>query len=237
MRVSFAVSTTPARATALDELLPHVPGARVYVDDPPSGGSWNNYRRALLGAGSDGESWLVSIDDDAQPCRGFVDQVRQALAVCPGDFASFYIANTIMVAGARATGASWLQTTRVVHGLCWAVRASIGREVVEVAERYVRPDYYSGDQRLLVWLIATRRTNHVSLPSLVDHRPDMASIIRPGRHNSERGAAWFEEGPRVRWTERVTVDSLRLRKSTIRRLARRNALSVPVEEMLRLHQP
>lgn len=224
--ISFAVSTVPGREAACASVVAQLPPERttVYVDDPPSGGSWSNYRRALEGVHA-GASWLVSVDDDARLTRDFPVQVRRALATCPGDFASFYCSYAKTVSKARADGASWMKTIRVVHGIAFAIRPHLAREVIDVATRLVRPAYYSGDQRLLAWLAHTKRYNYVSIPNLVDHRSDLMSSIFPDRANAARHSALFaEDVSGVTWTGKTYDEGLRCAASTMRTLAVKGAL-------------
>jgi hypothetical protein len=200
--IAYAISTVASRGAACAALIERLPNARVYLDDPPSGGSWNNYRRALLESGGDGESWIVSIDDDARPCVDFPQVIEKALRMCPGDFASFYLSDGAPVRLALAAKATWISTVRIVHGICWAVRTRLAWALAARSDRLVRSDFLSGDNHLLAGLIGLNLRNFVSVPSLVQHRQDLESVMKPERGaNRGRHAAYFEKDPKhVRWS-------------------------------------
>ncbi len=198
--VAFAISTIPARAAMCRDLRMRLEGeiVRVYCDDPPSGSAWGNYRRMLEDAGKDGETWLVGLDDDAILCAAFRTAVRKALRVCPADIASFYVANKrVMQLGLRS-GASWIQTMRAIHGLCWALRAELAGEVLEVNARAIAETYHSGDQRLLAWAAIKGRKHCTLIPSIVDHREEGQSALYPEFANRGRVAACFDPNPMTR---------------------------------------
>ena len=212
-----AVAEREHRALALCEKLP---GAIILVDNPRSGTSWTNYRKALT-LPTDA-AWIVSVDDDAVLHDEFDRRLRERLEGLNEDFATFYLSSKSMTSSARRYGAGWIATWRIVHGICWAIRVEAAKEAVEVAERHVRSDYYSGDQRLQTWLLATRRKNFIALPNLVDHAQGIPSTLIAGKHNDGRHSAWFDQhgfplsaGNEVWHDERVS------RKQTIIGLAAR----------------
>lgn len=203
MTLDFCISSVPSRSVMAKELALQLPEAAIFVDDPPSGGAWNNYRAMLLSGR--GSGWIVGLDDDAVLCDDFVNQLERALFSLPAvaDFASFYFGNARVVQQARDAKASWIKTLRVVHGICWAVKGCCALEAVDVIDRIVRPGYKPGDQRLLAWLAHTGRSNFASVPSLVDHRQDATSVMANtfGEPNKGVRAAYFEkDASKIVWS-------------------------------------
>jgi hypothetical protein len=90
VKLAIYVSAIESRRALAESLAAQLPGAVVNIDDPPSGSSWPNYRKALLAGAETDADWIVSIDDDAIPCERFMETLANALATCPGDIANFY---------------------------------------------------------------------------------------------------------------------------------------------------
>ena len=173
--IQFNVSAVPERMGHA-RAIAKATGGVIHLDKPKSGTSWTNYRKALLRGGGD---WIVSVDDDAILCPGFVDNMHRALKVCPGDVACFYSNDGAVVNAGKRFDASWLGTTRKLWGICWAIKSKHAQDIVDLVDRMIRPDYHSGDQRLLFWALMRRFPVWVSLPSLVKHRTDIPSSLSP----------------------------------------------------------
>jgi len=241
MKIAYAVSAVRSRQRCVSWLIEENIGEqlRVYWDDPPSGNAWNNYRNALNDAGSGGEDVLVVMDDDCWPCIDFLDILPRALDNCPGEFASFYVGGTKSATAAQEIGASWISTTGIIHGICWAIPVQLAPEIVRVADELVPKDYPSGDQRLLSWLIATGRRNFISVPNLVNHRRDEASVmdVKLGKANAQRRSACYHPHPiDVEWdATKVYVEERYTALMTAHRLAGRGALTVTPEQLVAYH--
>ena len=110
--IQFAISTMPARLEEAAKVKAQLPeGTRVYCDDPPSGGSWRNSRRALVDASKLApEDWLVCVDDDVQLCTNFPVEAERALSMCPGPFATFYTSSLRGLEQVLLSKSSWLAT-------------------------------------------------------------------------------------------------------------------------------
>lgn len=241
MKIAYAVSTVRSRERSMTRLVEQLPdGVRVYLDDPPSGGSWLNYRSALFEAGMDGEDWLVCLDDDAQLCYDFELRMRDALERCPGDFATFYLSNHRLYQRAHeALGedVGWIATFRVVHGLCFAIRAELALEAFDVGSMLVKDDYYSGDQRLAAWLAYKQRPNYIAIPNLVDHDGSMRSVINQGRRNDEKGSVCFSTPGGWHQGNEVWCDERSSPVRAMRNLALRGALERSYDGYLFAREP
>lgn len=204
--VAVSIAAVRARAPYAEALAAAIPGARIVWDDPPSGSSWPSYRRILAAAGDRGETWTVSLDDDALLCDAFPAVLAAALAACPGDFAGFYAGSAPLMRRAQRAGAAWGASVQLVHGIGWAIRTSLAAGAAALIDHCVRPEFPSGDARLRLWLAAHGRWNFVTVPNLIDHRPELSSVRLQyaGQSNRRRRAAAFDRAPGVdRWTDRV----------------------------------
>jgi hypothetical protein len=207
--MTFAISAVRKRLHLAEALASELPDARVYVDDPPSGSSWNNYPRALLEADGD---WLVKIDDDAILCQDFARHAANALATCPGDFAEFYFGPGALDR-MSIEGASWLSTISIVYGIAWAIRGSRARDAAAFGDGVDA----RGGERLRQWLRATGRRSYITIPNLVDHRRDQKSVLWgrppiPGNHSPLFAA----DPSSVVWTDRTVSDGFRSPQQTPR---------------------
>lgn len=202
--IRYAVSAVEARRTMAQAIAVFL-GGDLYMDDPPSGSGWNNYRNALAHVVATDLKWLVLLEDDAEPVPGFRETIPRALAAAPGDFVSFFYGSTVRMESARAAGASWVQTIKTVHGVCWAIKTTAAAELVAWAERSVPAGYRMNDDILRGWLLASGRWNYASVPSLVEHRQDLMSVMEPGLPNLGRKAGILPTGdPRlIEWTTRA----------------------------------
>lgn len=220
--IRFYVGTMPARFL-IGERLAGAIGAVLFVDEPASGSGWRNYRAAMRDGLELGAAWIVFVEDDAEPIPGFVGEVAHALEVAPGDFVSFFYQERARQEQARAHGCAWVQTIRVVNGVCWAIRAAVVPELLDWAARSVPAGYRMNDDILRGWLLASGRWNFTSSPSLVEHRQDLMSSIEPSVPNLGRCAGVLAAGP-VEWNARAYLGvgpdiAERLRASERRKLA------------------
>jgi len=187
--VSFVISAIKSRQHLVNDLLKMMPSAKVCLDDPLSGTSWTNYRRALSTADTSAD-WLLSVDDDALVCDDFEAAITRALSACPGDVANFF-----WRLRRPPSGVSWLSHTRVLHGLVWAVRTSVAKAIVDWVDEAVPSDFVSGDQRLMAWTTYTGRKVFQSAVSLVNHHPVEVSTLAHslGRPNSPNPGINFRQ--------------------------------------------
>jgi hypothetical protein len=178
------LAETIRRETFDDEVI-------VYYDDPPSGCAWPNYRAALERAADVGceNDWLVVLEDDAQ-IKAPISAFARALDACPSPFASFFFSASEPLKLARAAGATWLVTVKVVHGVAWAIRTDLATELLNYASKNVPKTYLQNDAILLGWLLATKRSNYVTIPNLIEHHPEMVSVFagERGRPNTDRSS-------------------------------------------------
>lgn len=180
----------------------------INVDEPLSGTSWTNYQKALkLGAAMykpPDDEWLLNLDDDVELCPDFARHARIALMHAPGDIASLlYTQRSINSMKAIHAGAHWIRSPFYVQGAGFAVRTSLCAEALAWVDKYVKPDFKSGDQRLMMWVAATGRFSYSLVPSLIEHRADLPSIMYPRAPDGSRKAAWFQADPSgVKWSSR-----------------------------------
>ena len=222
MKLSFCVCTTPGREECLRRVVAQIPQCTIYCDHDKTGGSWASYARVLEDAGSRGEDWAISLDDDAILCRDFPRQAAKVLSARPEDpFVGFYLSHKPSTRRAVAAGASWVSTVRVVHGIGWAIRPDAAREALAYARDHVHADYYSGDQRLLAWLCESGQRNMICIPNLIDHDTTIDSCItgRPARPGS-RSASYVHDLSGIDYPPRVYRDTAS-RQYIFRKLAAR----------------
>jgi hypothetical protein len=210
MLIQKFVSAVPERMTQAEGVANCMCGTvDVVVDHKHTGGSWANYSEILRRARKSSAAWILSVDDDAWLCDDFDHNLDYVLDGCScSDFVGLYLSSEPVTSRAKALGRSYVSTVRVVHGIGWAMRRYCVDEVLRVAEKLFKPGYYSGDQRLQAWLVATGRRNTIPIPNLIDHRHDMPSIIKGAENNAgSRSKSFVQDLSKEFWRGGVYQDN------------------------------
>jgi hypothetical protein len=198
--VQVRVQHHPARADHLSPLLDRLDGLDVEVvtDPDPSGevATWRTYRECLRDIPPECES-LVVLQDDTVPCRGFADQLSEALIERPLDLVSLYTGlfpelTAIRARQAYSVGDRWSR-----HQGSWVPAVALAWPVV-LAEDAVEwcdgvehwPLGYPDDARLGHWQRERRLDVWHRLPNLVDHPGHLPSIV-----GTKQGSHWCSVVP------------------------------------------
>lgn len=193
-----------SRAHLLTDLLPRLHGLDPQVITDPGGkrSTWRTHRLCLESAPADATHLLV-LQDDAWPCDDFASLVRAAVEERPDRIVCLFVSGIghLMrhVNIARKNRERWLELPPIAYTPCVAIvypadharaipafadakRVGIGRTDDAVVGQYAR---------------AHRVTACATLPSLVEHRDDVDSVMGmpSGKGAPHRVAAWFVETP------------------------------------------
>lgn len=196
------------------EVCRNVDGQVVSLDDGSMGCEANHHAVLTYLADQanlvelDGPTWLVALEDDAQPVPDFPHHLDRALAASPSPVVGLYLgtgnpsgsvqrALITAITSARATDRAWLQADWFVSAVGYAVK----RELVDDLLDFCRDRTEEWPLRVTRW--AQDRVIDVSytFPSLVNHA-DVQSVISPTRFNRQprRAHSWGVAG---KWKTRV----------------------------------
>lgn len=205
MSVAVRVQHHPSRAHLLDGLLASLAGFHdvAAVEDPggETADTWRAHAAALRSTPS-GASHLLALQDDAIACDRLHIHVEDLVATVPDRIVALFTPGFShlrrRVQAARAGGerlivfpvGAFVPLVGIVYpaaqvegllafasGEAWPRARSVARADDSVVAQYVR---------------AFRLEVLATVPSLVEHRSDLVSVVRPGhRDGSHRRAAWF----------------------------------------------
>lgn len=155
-----------------------------------------------------GAQFCVALEDDAQPVAGFRNQLHQALTASPTPIVSLYLGRgrpphwqtriKEAITNADQTGAHWLITDGLLHGVGIAIRTSLVYQMLDTTQHSSRPiDYAIRD-----WANAHQHRIGFCWPSLVNHRDQPTLIAHPdGEPRTQPRTAW-RTGTRHEWTDK-----------------------------------
>jgi hypothetical protein len=147
--------------------------------------------------------WAVVLEDDAVPVDGFLEQLDKALPLAPSGLVSLYLGrqrppqyqNAIAKAVdvADADDASWIVSTRLLHGVGYAIKTSLLDSLLDFASNLPI------DEHISAWAQLHGRVTSYAWPSLVDHA-DMPTVVshRDGQPRPPGRVAW-RTGTRPVW--------------------------------------
>jgi hypothetical protein len=197
--LSIAIMTHPARLTSAEKLAARLGAAVSIAIDPDPDAPTNSARTAALAWSmvSKDASHHVVLQDDAEPCDGFVDALLNAISVKPESALSLFVewghftASSVRLAA--LCNASWvpvLGRTIAGVGVCLPHRHAVA------FSEYLRERYAAeGRDSILLrdYLRASNVAALATVPSLVDHdRPYSLSLWRTARIKGLRRAAYFQ---------------------------------------------
>lgn len=195
----------PSRAEILPRLTEHLEGMRVEViadprPDSPRKAAWRSFLRCLA------EPWegthLLVIQDDAMPGLGFAAAAPRAIAARPESIIAMFLAHSPKRT-AREARAAYLARKRWVamHPMDWVptVATSYPRDEVDRFVSWADSSVgagQTGDDSILGRYCKTHRVQaYATVPSLVEHPDDVASVVRHrSPHAPLRHALTFDEG-------------------------------------------
>ena len=189
MTVYFAIVGHTSRAKQCAQLQAQLDGAALFLDDG-SLGEWANHRRAFqfgLTVGHDApwdRDWLVVLQDDAQPIKGFQAAAQAALEHVPAEafMVSFYCGTSRplryqqpfaeAVFNAELDGSGFLSAPVLGWGVAVAIRLDALQIILDYCDNHSQPY----DERLSAAMFGLGPVFY-TWPSLVDHE-DGTSLVK-----------------------------------------------------------
>jgi hypothetical protein len=182
----------------------------ISIDQDSTMGCEGNHRAVQHHLLNLGATFSVVLEDDAEPVKGFRDQLSAALMSAPNTAGvlSFYLGRQRppqhqgaigrALQAANASGAHWLLGNRLLHGVAYAIRTDLLASLLEFRSRPLTPI----DQHITIWARETlgRQSVAYSVPSLCNHR-DMPTVIprHPDGQPRPPGRVAWQTGRRNHW--------------------------------------
>lgn len=210
IRLSIAIQHHPARpelpARLREQLAPFGAAHIETVVDPEPFGPASPWRTNRL-------AWELTpyacthrlvIQDDAVPCKGFLQKARQAIAEHPDEPVSFFYGlNSYPLdmqgySAALAAGEGWFPLPRQGWVPCVALvlPRDMAWDVAGFSLPHHQRDHVADDEVILEWCVARGLSAWATVPSLVDH-DDLAVSTMGGHQNTDRRAFAFIDRPSV----------------------------------------
>lgn len=174
------------------------------IDRGEWGPSLNHYLVwTQLAASAATAEWCVVLEDDAEPVKGFREQLDMVLAVAPSDIVGLYLGTgyppawQTFIEGVQREPVHWIQTHHLLHGVATAMRTELVQQMCEWISGY--DNAIPVDDAITEWARAHAFTVSYTKPSIVDHKDGETLVEHPdggGRLLPRR--AW-EFGSREFW--------------------------------------
>ncbi len=200
MNLAVRVQHHPSRAHLLDDLLPRLAGLAPVVIPDPGGrrSTWRTHRLCLESTPDDATHLLV-VQDDAWPCVYFAERVHAAIREKPDRIIALFVSGIGPIARrvnlARKERAPWMEMPSMTYVPLVAVvyPAEVARAIPEFADAKKITVGRADDAVVGQFCRAHRLTACAPLPSLVEHRDEVPSVMGmpSGRGAAHRVAAWF----------------------------------------------
>lgn len=164
------------------------------VDDGSMGPSWNHYT-VWSHLASEPTEWSLVLEDDAELCDGFLEQLEAVLAVAPSDVVSLYLGTGYpkawqdFIAHVDSDPAHWGIAHSLIHGVAVAMRTHLVPDMVKWIAGYGND--FPVDEAIGEYCRAHATQVAYTRPSIVDHK-DAPSVID---HTADGG----RELPRRAW--------------------------------------
>lgn len=154
--------------------------AYLFVDLLTLGSTWNHLRALNWAANKTGH--LIVLEDDAQPCDGFLEHAAQFITEYPDRLISFYLGtdrrpHQRLIPGwleeAEAAGRGWCEYPKLLHAVAYAIPCNA------ITLSYQATRLAADEMLTRAW----GRKNPVlyTIPSLVNHA-DTDSVENPSRN-------------------------------------------------------
>lgn len=208
--ISIAVVAHEARIVAATELATQL-GATITVDDGALRAEGNHLRAWELTSIRPAE-WALTIEDDALPVPGFLEQAERALAIAPAPIVSLYLGRSRppgiwqrriaeALDEADRIDAHWIDAPHLLHAVAVAMRTDLRDDWLDWAPTSQLPI----DERLSQWARLRGHRVAYSVPSLVNHL-DGPTLIqhRDRKPRTEPRVAW-RTGTREVWNRKAVT--------------------------------
>jgi hypothetical protein len=192
--------------TAMAEHLADTVDGRIFYDDGTLGCDRNHRQVWQHHAGNPTGEWAISLEDDAVPVPGFLDQLDHALEVAPAPIVSLYLGSSRPLGGwqqqikqaildIRRTNACWITSTHLLHAVGVAIRTPLLPSLLEWLPRISLPI----DEAITIWATTYGHCVAYTWPSLIDHADEPSLVDHPdGKPRQNPRIAWHT-GTRQAW--------------------------------------
>lgn len=182
--------------------------------DTAHAGSWPPAKAAWQFVMATAASHGLVIQDDAIPCRDFVQGVKAAIAEKPDEAICYWSMRHNIIDKARAQGSSWFTSADAVMGIAMSMPREMIRDFLVWEAAHVDSSLGGDDRRLcLYYAYGIERRVWTTVPSLVEHGAPSDSLT--GNGNGRRVATYWagdRSATSIDWTkgaERPPHDSQR----------------------------
>ncbi len=149
--------------------------AEVVSWDSQSQGCTANHRQLWSYLAICPDPWVVILEDDAKPCRGFRTQLMQALIASPSSFVSLYLGRgrpdqwQLPISSIIAQEACFIRSDTLLATVGYAIRTPLLPELDKAVGHSCRSGLVELPHAITLW--AQRHDTSVcyTRPSLVDH--------------------------------------------------------------------
>lgn len=190
-------------------------GAQVVSYDDAIMGCTANHLKVWTKLLQHGGDWGVVLEDDAQPCLGFREQLDLVLADPPADVIGLYLGRNFPRAWQRfikpcmATDAHWVMSSHLLHCVGVAIRMHMVPDMLRFVGRMTPTEkLWPIDEQITHWCRLRGLRVAYPKPSIVEHR-DLPPLVD---HSQIDGAgrklprvAW-QFGTREYWDSKATTD-------------------------------
>jgi hypothetical protein len=190
----MSVPERPCPTLLIAALAPFEP--RTMIDCSHRGPAWNSDRCWLDGAAT-GASHVLVCQDDAVPCGSFAKLVRAAVEARPEAIISFFMHDH--EAAQKAAGAPWVDQPIKGWGPALCMSSAMAVDYVRWAKENLQDSVRADDLRLLHYACNHGLPISCTLPSLVEHSPNVASTVSPRGNNREFLASRLYRGEQINW--------------------------------------
>lgn len=199
MNIAVRVQHHPSRADLLPELTERLLPLRPQVVTDPGGqrSTWRTHRLCLEAIGD--ATHVLVIQDDGWPCAYFAERLHAAVAEKPDRIVCLFVPGvghlTRRVNQARHAGERWMEFPATSFVPC--VATVYPREHALAIPEFVdarRMAVGRADDAVISTYVRAHRCGAVAtLPSLVQHRDEVPSVMRMphGNGHAHRLAAWY----------------------------------------------
>lgn len=165
-------------------------------------GCEGNHHHVLSHLAALPSSYVVIIEDDAEPVPNFRQQLELALPMAPAPIVSGYLGKkrpphwqqAIRKALTQSGDHNWLISTHLLHAVCYAIRTDL------LPSLLAHTSNQPSDQHITHWARTYGHTVAYTLPSLCDHLDLPTTTDHPDGQPRTPGRTAWVVGSRQQWT-------------------------------------
>lgn len=176
-------------------------------------GSWNGTRLAWLSGLKNPEAThVITLEDDAIPCKDFIESVYTIAALKPDEVIAFYSlrSETHCVTWAEKNNSHWYVTDGNASGVGVMMPREKLVDFLRVVDAFIEPGVPYEDARLWGWQQLRKYRTWTTVPNLLEHGQPGHSTL--GFNNAKRTSAKFIgkeiSGMSVNWTRGLTTTKI-----------------------------